>query len=104
MAAFFQVLERSASDAMAKGLDWNVAKGFYTQAADVCVRAPVVTASSSALPRVEEEVPTGGRITTTPGSRRLGPAVAARMLWHAAVVAGWQLDYKEAWWLARSGA
>jgi hypothetical protein len=106
-ALLVEVLERSAGEVMAKGLDWAVAKAYYEQAAGVCERAWPVLWSAAAtagggggggdVAMVEAEALTGTEKT-------LGPPAMARLLWHAAVVASWQLAYKEAWRLIRKGS
>eukprot|EP00750_Incisomonas_marina_P007519 INCI14992.4.p1 GENE.INCI14992.4~~INCI14992.4.p1 ORF type:complete len:1782 (+),score=264.98 INCI14992.4:412-5346(+) len=107
-----KVLERSAMDALAKQLDWSVLKKFYLRGAEVCQQAfklvdevytrPMATRTQGEiLGEKQEEVLVASEKTAT--STAIGPAVTARMYWHAAVVTSWQLDHRGAWHLLREG-
>ncbi len=96
-AVLMKALERSASEAMARGLDWDVARDLYLEAASVARKTWAVAAAGAAQHTQHHAGRTGSATT-------VGPVAAARMLWHAAVVASWNLDYVQAWQLARQGA
>ena len=85
--ALVNALDRSAAESMAQNANWNVAKRFYLQAAKIC-----------------QQVVVGNSTATTSNTKANGRATnAAKYLWHAAVVASWQLDYEGAWKLFRQG-